>query len=221
MQPSSLSPTRLARTFYRIAYPIAHTQSHTPNRTPERSHATAHPIAHNPTRSAPPLQLFGPLRAAYDLYSPNGLLHDPENPPGPDALNERAFARTPPPLALDDWLARVYLARLSAKLVFSGTAQVRCSTPCLMCLACCCPYSTCSWSIVSCSYQPCLLSPCSSCSLAFSTEAAQMQPFAAGTYTWGLGLLYLVAACMRSPPRHSATGMLHFLATQRTAGMRS
>lgn len=70
---------------------------------------------------APAVQLFGPLKAAYEAYAASSLLHDPENPPSPDVLSQRALSRTVTPLALDDWLARIYLARLSAKLVFSGT----------------------------------------------------------------------------------------------------
>lgn len=58
--------------------------------------------------------LLGPLRAAYDAYSSSMLMH-------PEASAEgRADAPDPDAMALDDWLARIYLARLLCKLLFSG-----------------------------------------------------------------------------------------------------
>lgn len=57
--------------------------------------------------------LSAPLRAAFEAYTPLGLMHNDAAMPG--EMPE------PGAMALDDWLARVYLGRLLAKLVFSGT----------------------------------------------------------------------------------------------------
>jgi hypothetical protein len=61
--------------------------------------------------------LSAPLRAAFEMYGPNGLMHEemPEN-------SDPAMVPSRPGgvMALSDWLARVYLARLLAKLVFAG-----------------------------------------------------------------------------------------------------
>lgn len=57
--------------------------------------------------------LSAPLKAAFEVYTSLGLMHNDAHVPG-----------EPPPagaMALDDWLARVYLGRLLAKLVFSGS----------------------------------------------------------------------------------------------------
>lgn len=55
--------------------------------------------------------LSAPLRAAFDTYTPLGLMH------GEGEGGALAGAGV---MALDDWLARAYLGRLLAKLVFGG-----------------------------------------------------------------------------------------------------
>jgi hypothetical protein len=60
--------------------------------------------------------LLPPLRAAFEAYAADGLMHEePPPPPGQPP--------TPGVLPLGDWLARVYLARLLAKLIFSGSSS--------------------------------------------------------------------------------------------------
>lgn len=61
--------------------------------------------------------LLAPLREAFEAYTPTGLMHAE---PGPDG---RAAQPQTGAMALDDWLARVYLARLLAKLLFSGSVS--------------------------------------------------------------------------------------------------
>jgi hypothetical protein len=60
--------------------------------------------------------LLGPLRAAYEANSAAGLMHS-----DPAAEGGREQVADPGAMALDDWLARVYLARLLSKLLFSGS----------------------------------------------------------------------------------------------------
>lgn len=62
--------------------------------------------------------LSAPLRAAFEMYGPSGLMHAEETTEGSDPA---VTAQRPGGvMALGDWLARIYLARLLAKLVFAG-----------------------------------------------------------------------------------------------------
>ena len=72
------------------------------------------------------MQLSGPLKAAYEKYSSFGLLHDPAAADDKEAQAKQlqdGDSDVIQPMALDDALARVYLARLACKLVFSGVAS--------------------------------------------------------------------------------------------------
>jgi hypothetical protein len=62
--------------------------------------------------------LLTPLRAAFDMYTPVGLMHAERSDESASGQVQAAGV-----MALDDWLARVYLARLLAKLIFSGSVS--------------------------------------------------------------------------------------------------
>lgn len=64
--------------------------------------------------------LSAPLRAAFEMYSPSGLMHDDEEAPAEGVEPGAATRARGGVMALSDWLARVYLARLLCKLVFAG-----------------------------------------------------------------------------------------------------
>ena len=62
--------------------------------------------------------LSAPLRAAFEKYASTGLLHEEPT----EVADPEATTRAHPGgvMALSDWLARIYLARLLCKLVFAG-----------------------------------------------------------------------------------------------------
>lgn len=62
--------------------------------------------------------LSAPLRAAFEMYSPMGLMHEDGQDEPPSVHRGAAGV-----MALSDWLARVYLARLLCKIIFAGVVS--------------------------------------------------------------------------------------------------
>eukprot|EP00892_Ulva_mutabilis_P007551 jgi/Ulvmu1/5168/UM021_0185.1 len=62
--------------------------------------------------------LSAPLRAAFEMYAPMGLMHE-DGHDDPTSAHRGAAGV----MALSDWLGRVYLARLLCKLIFAGVVS--------------------------------------------------------------------------------------------------
>ena len=63
-------------------------------------------------------RLSAPLRAAFEMYAPMGLMHE-DGQDDPTSAQRGAAGV----MALGDWLARVYLARLLCKLIFASVVS--------------------------------------------------------------------------------------------------